>query len=173
MHLNDSEDRYAKKVRPQHNLGRMLAGALAAFLLAYSLLSKLFPIVSIWETRGAGEEASATETACSAPLKPAPVVISLALLLSIMATPVPIKAGTDQKPAPKQAVVSLEYSVEASEPPASSVHPTDSPVMAGTALALENPFAGQHPPAHQIKVPSVLLRQQCETQLAHRLPSNR
>src|SRR5215467_12122363 len=63
----------------------IVVGALAGFLLAYSVLAKFFPIVSIWETREHDQPAEAlSESRREAKLSPAPTVaITLFGLLAL------------------------------------------------------------------------------------------
>jgi Ni/Fe-hydrogenase subunit HybB-like protein len=63
------------------------AAAVAGFALIYTLMAKLFPIVSIWETREQGQESAAPEPAESLPArwwKPGTVVTGLAALAVLL-----------------------------------------------------------------------------------------
>src|SRR5262249_11935999 len=82
----------------------IVGGALAGFLLAYSLVAKFFPIVSIWETR---EHDQPLETAPvqgrEATLRPAPTVAMTLLGLLVLLCAPSSSAWTKPKEPPKPA----------------------------------------------------------------------
>jgi len=86
-----------KSYTPTSTEWLIVLGALAAFLLGYTLVAKLFPIVSLWETRhGAAEEQPQREHAApSAPHVPA----VMAMLAVVMLIAIPASAQTDEEEA--------------------------------------------------------------------------
>ncbi len=97
------------------------AGAFAAFLLLFTLFSRIFPILSIWETVEDAEEAvRAPAPALTPELAPAvirahaipPALASLLLAVSLLALGAPPTASA-QAPAPASAVrITLKRSTE-------------------------------------------------------------
>src|SRR5262249_46697075 len=131
----------------------IVVGALAGFLLAYSLLAKFFPIVSIWETREHDQPLEATtRTAEPASLRPATTVaITLLGLLLLLAAQSP-SAGTKSKEPPRPATVTLSYQVvkQRQETPATTGS------APGTIGTLETPFATRHS-REEAPMPAVLV----------------
>src|SRR5215475_8386575 len=131
----------------------IVGGALAGFLLAYSVVAKFFPIVSIWETR---EHDQQVETAPvqgrKATLRPAPTVAMTLLGLLVLLCAPSSSAGTQPKEPPKPASVTLSYRVveqKQEEPAAAGNAP-------GTIGTLENPFANRHS-REETPIPAVLV----------------
>ncbi len=86
------------------------AAAVAGFLLIYTLLLKVFPIISIWETRHAGDTQTAGEPAPAA-LKwwrPGTTMPALILLLFFGAS-INASANADSRKSVKQATISLDW----------------------------------------------------------------
>jgi Ni/Fe-hydrogenase subunit HybB-like protein len=135
----------------------ILAGALAAFLLAYSLLVKLFPIVSLWETREAHDPVSEINPPQPSRFKTIPAIISVVLFLWAVAVPQNGNAAAKRTPAPKPATVTLEYAVTSEQPADNLALAKADALMPGTTRALENPFAAGSSPDNQTGVPLVLL----------------
>src|SRR5215475_3783393 len=66
----------------------IVGGALAGFLLAYSLVAKFFPIVSIWETREHDQPDELSERRLEMKLSPAPTVaMTLLGLVALLFAP--------------------------------------------------------------------------------------
>lgn len=92
------------------------AAALAGFLLLYTLLSKLFPIVSIWETRETADDAAARVPAAGPAAnwtKPGPVTIGLVIVA--LGLTLPARAAAGQEQPLKQPALVLEW--EPASPP--------------------------------------------------------
>jgi molybdopterin-containing oxidoreductase family membrane subunit len=130
----------------------IVAGALAGFLLAYSLVAKFFPIVSIWETR---EHDRLVETLPElqqkATLSPASTIaITLLGSLVLLCSP-SASAETKPKQPPKPATVMLSYQIveQKQEAPTASNAP-------GTIGTLENPFATRRS-REDVPIPAVLV----------------
>jgi len=131
----------------------IVAGALAGFLLGYSLVAKFFPIVSIWETREHEQAVEASRELRQKPtLSPArTIAITLVGLLVLLCAP-SASAGTKPKEPPKSASVTLSYQVVEQK--------QETPVATGTAPGtigtLENPFANRR--SHEeVAIPAVLV----------------
>src|SRR5262249_46599216 len=90
----------------------IVSGALAGFLLAYSLVAKFFPIVSIWETREHDRPIKTLpEFGQKTTLSPAhTIAITLLGLLALFCAP-SASAGTKPKEPPKPAALSMRYQV--------------------------------------------------------------
>lgn len=133
----------------------IVGGALAGFLLAYSLLAKVFPIVSLWETRG---HTAAIEPAAEAgPHRVlagahagVTVVVTAALMLFATGRSV---AATKPKAAPQATTLSITY--ELAEPTAEPVSAGGNP--AGLESTLQNPFTHRQHAAKE-PVPPVLIK---------------
>ena len=84
--------------------------AIAAFLLIYTLISKFFPIVSIWETREAEANSSVTEEKSSswkiANCKSIKSIIIILLMLNIFGTS-SLEAAKAENLAPKQTNINI------------------------------------------------------------------
>ncbi len=98
------------------------AGAIAAFLLIYTLISKLFPIVSIWETREAGADTAANgkeslggKVTKSKPIMP---IVTILFMLGVFGMS-SLEAAEAKSPAPKPTKISVssKSSVNASSEP--------------------------------------------------------
>jgi hypothetical protein len=131
----------------------IVGGALAGFLLAYSLVAKFFPIVSIWETREHDQPVeTASERTRKVILHTAPTVaITLLSLVALLFAP-SASARTKPKEPPKPATVTLCYQVveQTQETPGAAGN------APGTIGTLENPFANRR--SHEeIPVPAVIV----------------
>ncbi len=94
------------------------AAAIAAFLLIYTLISKLFPIVSIWETREAGPGPSVVETKSfdwkTGEYRPIKLILVILLALNIFRASSSEAAGIKSpEPKPTSISVSSKSSVNA------------------------------------------------------------
>jgi hypothetical protein len=131
----------------------IVVGALAGFLLAYSLVAKFFPIVSIWETREHDQPAEAlSERRLETKLSPAPTVaITLFGLLALLFAPSSF-AGEKPKEPPRPAAISMSYQVveQKQETLAATAN------APGTISTLENPFARRHS-REEAPIPAVLV----------------
>src|SRR5262249_32007059 len=133
----------------------IVGGALAGFLLAYSLVAKFFPIVSIWETREHDHDQRVEITAeqtRKVTLRPAPTVATILLgLVALLFTPSE-SATTEAKEPLKPATVTLSYQVvELTQETPAAV--SNAP---GTIGTLENPFATRR--SHEeVTIPAVLV----------------
>jgi molybdopterin-containing oxidoreductase family membrane subunit len=131
----------------------IVAGALGGFLLAYSLVAKFFPIVSIWETREHDQPVEQlSERRLETKLSPAPTVaITVFGLLALLFAP-SSSAGTKPKEPPKPAAIGMSYQVmeQNQEKPASTA------IAPGTIGTLENPFASRHS-REEAPIPAVLV----------------
>ncbi|MBI2677964.1 MAG: polysulfide reductase NrfD [Candidatus Koribacter versatilis] len=137
------------------------AAALAGFLLIYTLLSKLFPIVSIWETRAEGEPTSEVSVAGASRWwrrGTAANTTALVLLAALLVFPSRAQAKAPRKLPPQPTVITIESHVvptPASEPTgeAAPSQPDSHRVYfyAGPWLNHPPPFGGQEektePPA--------------------------
>lgn len=90
------------------------AAAVAGFMLIYTLMSKLFPIVSIWETREQREEEAAAKA--SATIEPLPsrwwkagTAVSTLVLAAFMLWSPPAHAASTRPKQPKPATISAEW----------------------------------------------------------------
>lgn len=131
----------------------IVGGALAAFLLAYSLVAKFFPIVSIWETREHEHAIEAIpERAQKATLIPVRTGAITLLALLAFFTASSVSAGTTPKEPPKPATLVLSYQVleQKQETPSA---PAGAP---GTQSTLENPFANRRSRA-ETPIPAVMV----------------
>jgi len=133
----------------------IVAGALAAFLLAYSLIAKLFPIVSLWETREHSEIVKpAPEPKPHPALAGARAGITVTAIagLLLFAT---AKASAVEKPKapPQTSTLSITYELvePAVEPAATGSNP------AGLESTLQNPFS-HRPHASKEPIPAVLVK---------------
>jgi len=103
------------------------AAAVAGFLMIYSLLLKLFPIVSLWETREAGH--AEEEAPVAAPAHPsrwwAPSGFTALLLVGVLLAPTPASAAARPAAAkqPKPVALALEWKV-LPQPEAPAPEPT-------------------------------------------------
>jgi molybdopterin-containing oxidoreductase family membrane subunit len=135
----------------------IVGGALAAFLLAYSLLTKVFPIVSLWETREHEEtiepvpEPRPRGVFAGAPAGAA--VIAIAALL-LFASNKGFAAGKPKTP-PQATTLSINY--ELAEPAAESAPASVGSNPAGLESTLENPFAHRQQ-ASQARFPAVVIK---------------
>ena len=85
------------------------AAAIAGFLLLYSLLGKLFPIVSIWETRAVVAEAH-EERPEARWWRPLPARLAVAVLAVVLITALTTKANAaPHAKAPKATVLEVAY----------------------------------------------------------------
>ena len=131
--------------RPTWQEWCVVAGAVAGFFLVYSLLTKLFPIVSLWETREHPDpEATPEKHPVPSALRPAAVASASAILLaSLLFVPATIHAGTTKKE-PKPTTLAAEAKVVEPQPDASiSSIDRDSAAIPGTIRTLENPFSAR------------------------------
>ncbi len=129
--------------RPTWQEWSVVAGAVAGFFLAYSLLTKLFPIVSIWETREhPGTEETSEKSPAPNTLRPASVASAI-LLAFLVLTPTAIHAATAKKE-PKVSAMAMDAKI-VEPPPDSSPASQDRNTAAipGTIRTLENPFASR------------------------------
>ena len=123
----------------------IVGGAVAGFFLAYSLLTKLFPIVSLWETREhPGTEVVPVEHSAANAFRPAAATtaIVLAFLLLIPAT----TRATTTKKEPKASALAMESKL--SEPQSDSGGASEdrnAAAIPGTIRTLENPFSSRSP----------------------------
>lgn len=116
----------------------IVTGAFAAFLLAYTLLVKLFPVVSFWETEEGGNAVADVTTASAAPSRPRLAVkVSALLLVAALGTVHARTASADPAPAqPKSTTLTLSFTAA----PAAPTQLADSP---GVRLKL-GPDGGHH-----------------------------
>ena len=98
----------------------IVLGAFAGFLLAYTLLIKLFPIVSLWETEEAFD-APPKDAAASAPtalpISAAAMKLSALVLVGTVAGTVGVPASATAQPRPKATTLTLSLSRAAAAPP--------------------------------------------------------
>ncbi len=108
------------------------AAAVAGFALIYTLMSKLFPIVSLWETREQGQESAApdvSETTAPRWWKPGTVFTGLAVLAILLYGTVANASPVKPKP-PKPTAISVEWkSVPAAEASRESAPEEDTPSL--------------------------------------------
>ena len=89
------------------------AGAFAAFMLLFTLFSRVFPILSIWETAEAAEEAAPAPAHPERRRRMAPATIGVALLVGgLTSMAMPRRAGGQLTPAPAVAPVAQPGSLE-------------------------------------------------------------
>lgn len=131
----------------------IVGGALAGFLLAYSVVAKFFPIVSLWETREHDQPVdAATKTGEQVTLRPSPAVaIALFGFFALVCAPI-ASGGTKPKEPPKPATVTLSYQVVEQNPETSSA----TAPAPGTQSTLENPFANRRS-REEVPIPAVLV----------------
>jgi len=130
----------------------IVGGALAGFLLAYSLVAKFFPIVSIWETREHDQPSETAPERGQTALSPAPTIAVTLLGLLVLFCAPSSSAGTKPRELPRPATVTLSYQVveqKQEEPAAASNAP-------GTIGTLENPFANRRT-REEVLIPAVLV----------------
>src|SRR5215472_5644923 len=130
----------------------IVGGALAGFLLAYSLVAKFFPIVSIWETREHDQPSGTAPERGQTALSPAPTIAVTLLGLLVLFCAPSSSAGTKPRELPRPATVTLSYQVveqKQEEPAAASNAP-------GTIGTLENPFANRRT-REEVPIPAVLV----------------
>jgi molybdopterin-containing oxidoreductase family membrane subunit len=132
----------------------IVGGALAFFLLAYSLTAKLFPIVSLWETREHEEApeplAEAKPERIFAGAHAGLVILVIGGLLFGTA-----KTAAAEKPKAPAQPTTLSVTYELSEPAKEAVNGNGNP--AGLESTLENPFARRSRAAEQL-VPAVIVK---------------
>ena len=135
----------------------IVAGAVAGFFLAYSLLTKLFPIVSIWETREHPEpQAVPAEESTGHSLRP--VTITTAILIFALLVPGAAHAGTKKKE-PKPTALAMEFRVEERQSEsAAAAKEQGSAAIPGTIRTLENPYSGHRSREPETAVPTILVK---------------
>lgn len=133
----------------------IVAGALAAFLLAYSLIAKLFPIVSLWETR---EHLPVTKPATEPKVQPsfagARAGITVAAIAGLLLFGSGRASGAEKPKAPPQPTT-LNVTYELVELTSESEPSGSNP--AGLESTLQNPFSHRQRPPKE-KVPAVLIK---------------
>jgi molybdopterin-containing oxidoreductase family membrane subunit len=133
----------------------IVGGALAGFLLAYSLLAKLFPIVSLWETR---EHVESTEATVEVQGQPAFAGARAGLIVIVIGSLMLFAAGQSHaaakpKATPQPTTLTITYElVEAAKEVAST---GGNP--AGLESTLENPFAHRLLASEQ-PIPAVVIK---------------
>ena len=133
----------------------IIGGALAAFLLAYSLIAKLFPIVSLWETRE--HEQKLEEVDVPKPQRVfagahAGIAIVLSATFVLLVTG---KSFAAEKPKAPPQPTTLSVSYELVEPTSDSLKASANP--AGLESTLENPFIHRQRETEQ-PIPAVLIK---------------
>lgn len=117
----------------------IVLGVLAAFLLVYSLVTKIFPIVSFWETREDDHEvAERVRARTLSDFSKAPVGAMLAVMFAALLIPSPAKAN--KPPQPSQITISFSIAEPAKPVVPEGILPSEHT----PAGALTNPF-GQEP----------------------------
>ena len=123
------------------------AAAFAGFLLIYTLLSKLFPIISIWENRATEDSVAEVEPATSAspqgwkPIVPISVILAACLLAGANSAHA---QSTPGKKAPQATVLSVEWQPVSDETQAGSVEETNrTPGDAGRVSLFVNGLFGR------------------------------
>ena len=132
----------------------IVGGALAWFLLAYSVTAKLFPIVSIWETREPHQNRTEESRTAPALLTARAGVITTIIILLLGGN---VASATEKpKQVPKATSLALSYEVKASDQNAGN-EPSGVP---GVESTIENPFARRYesavPPVPAIMVSAKL-----------------
>src|SRR5262249_52580586 len=116
----------------------IVGGVLAWFLLAYSITAKLFPIVSIWETRAPEQSSQVPETQSHTPI--------LGMRAGVMTTIVVIllsgvgSAKDQPKQTHKSTSVSVSYELKKPDQEVGN-EPSGVP---GVESTIENPFARRY-----------------------------
>ena len=101
----------------------IVVGAFAGFLLAYTLLVKLFPVVSFWETEeqpdAEAESPAAVAPAAAVPIGVAAMKIPILMLLTAGALTLsaPARALAAEQREPKQTALTLSFSTMPVAPP--------------------------------------------------------
>jgi hypothetical protein len=90
------------------------AAAVAGFMLIYTLMAKLFPIVSIWETREQQEEEAAARASATSDVLPsrwwkAGAAASTSILAAVVLWSTPAHAAPARPKQPKPATISAEW----------------------------------------------------------------
>jgi molybdopterin-containing oxidoreductase family membrane subunit len=115
----------------------IVGGSLAFFLLTYSLVAKLFPIVSLWETREHREDAQpVAEPQHLRGFVPAHTSLAAILISGLLLWGVTTAAEEKHKSAPQPSTLGVTY--ELSQPTTESAAAGSNP--AGLESTLENPF---------------------------------
>jgi Ni/Fe-hydrogenase subunit HybB-like protein len=98
------------------------AAAVAVFLLIYALFSKLFPMISIWETREVEAVPETTEPATPAPQRWSPISSIPIILIALTLVGASLAhAGETRKPkTPAPTAFSLEWQAVAANQPAAA-----------------------------------------------------
>lgn len=135
----------------------IVAAGLAAFLLFYSVVLKLFPIVSFWETRedeAPGDEPTVLQAMSKAPMRGMAMILMLMVLVGV-------PAAASKKTAPKPTVLVLQYEAlkhaeaPASMDAASSTQPVGVPNL---TKVVERPFELHHRRAPEKIAPAIEVR---------------
>ena len=123
--------------RPSWVEWTITAAAFAAFLLIYTLLSKLFPIVSFWETREEAPEPVPAEARASAWWKPGMAAPLVLLIVLLHTTPLAASTVSKEKK-PVATSLALEWSVASPEPATESTAAAEEPALSRQRTYLYN-----------------------------------